>query len=91
MPPKLVQQNKEQEEQKIFKEFEELGYRFRESSINKNVIAIECFEENSNVFCKNRIWITKSKKSYWVGLGNISMQVHQLLHKLFKIWGWFDD
>ena len=86
MPPKVAQWIIEQEEQKILKEFEELGY---ECIINDKYF----LELRAKRIC-NLIHI--SKKYKWYGTDSedilqIGMQEHQLLHKLFELWGWFDE
>ena len=76
---------KEQEEQKIYKEFEKLGYRI----IYNNDDLLE-FE---HVKFLNNIEINKEHKWYGNSSENIiqlDMKEHQLLHKLFELWGWFE-
>ena len=84
MPPKLAKQIIEQEEQKIFKEFEEMGYEIEQGIImGLNQVRIE------NDWLE--IVIYKTEKTYRVWRGAVSMKVHQLLHKLFELWGWFNE
>lgn len=80
MPPKVAQMIKVQEEQKIFKEFERLGwkviYRYKQDidlvdSLNK------------------RISIYFIEQSYF-STATLTMKEHQLLHRLFEIWGWLE-
>lgn len=76
-------------EQQILKKFEELGYE---------VI------ENCQIRMKlksglSTIQISKIKKVYKKVIGQeqdnrgnfLTVQEHQLLHELFKCWGWFDE
>lgn len=87
MPPKVAQMIREQEEQKIFKEFEELGY-----NITTNDKYLVIFDSNKQFI------IDKTYKEYFVSNWSnehnryrINLQEHQLLHKLFELWGWFDE
>ena len=81
MPPKVAQMIKEQEEQKIFKELEELGYEID-----------QCIIMGLSQVCIENDWleivIYKTDKTYRVWRGSVPMKIHQLLHRLFKIWGW---
>lgn len=91
MPPKVAQLIKEQEEQKIFKEFEELGYEI----VERNTDISEIYLTNKIVDCK--IVINKFKKNYYVRefytpeYQTVLLNEHQLLHRLFTIWGWFNE
>lgn len=76
---------KEQQEQAILKKFEELGYH-----ITTNDKYLVIFDSEKQFI------IDKVQKQYfvsnWYNEHNrycISLQEHQLLHKLFEIWGWF--
>lgn len=74
----------EQEEQKIFKEFEKLGYEVRQGKILGQ----------SQVIIENdwlEIVIYKYEGTYRVWRGSVPIKIHQLLNKLFKLWGWFDE
>ena len=90
--PKIVEKLKEQEEQKIFKNFFKLGYSVHYSEDNKDLIEFINVEEMSI------IKINKKSKRY-MKLDNviyssfvpISAKEHILLHKLFELWGWFDE
>ena len=88
MPPKVKQMIKEQEEQKIFKEFEELGYTIENIG---SILYLRNKEQDVDI----KIWIFG--KEYSCSIYNrslvsmITLQEHQLLHKLFEIWGWFDE
>lgn len=87
MPPKVAQWIKEQEEQKIFKEFEELGYH-----IITNDKYLVIFDSNKQFI------IDKTQQEYFVSNWSndhdryrITLQEHQQLHRLFELWGWFDE
>lgn len=90
MPPKVAQMIKEQEKQKIFKEFEELGYKIQKSVMGfNNIIYISNIENMSTIVIdtKNKLY----SKHYTISFDSsmpITLQEHQLLHKLFEIWGW---
>lgn len=90
MPPKVAQMIREQEEQKIFKEFEELGYE-----IERNTDISEIYLTNKKADCK--IVIDKFKRFYYIRefysteYQTLLLQEHSLLHKLFELWGWFDE
>lgn len=81
MPPKV---NIEQEEQKIFKEFEKLGYSVCYNKNDVNILALYNNKQGStiNVF---------ADKTYSCRYTDITVKEHQLLHKLFELWGWFDE
>jgi hypothetical protein len=80
---------KQQQEQEILKEFEELGYE-----IERNIDISEIYLTNKKADCK--IVINKFKKIYYVRefytpeYQMLLLNEHQLLHRLFEIWGWFD-
>lgn len=83
----------EQEEQKIFKEFEEANWYIMENRPH-----IITFISSGNDF-DHRIEIMKNRKEYRAFLKSgyreipyfITPKIHQLLHKLFELWGWFDE
>ena len=89
-----VEEIKEQEEQKIFKEFEELGYHIHYFYDDKGIITakritkyISSKKDNGyqlEIYCSFK---DKTYSSNFI----LDMQLHQLLHKLFEIWGWFDE
>lgn len=79
MPPKVKQMIKEQEEQKVLKEFEELGYEY------EKIFCIQIINEKKGT----EIYLTEECKGYIVK-GHLNMQEHQLLHKLFELWGWLE-
>lgn len=88
MSPKTKQMIKDQQEQAIIKEFEELGYeiKFKSDNVLKFIIKDE----------DTVLTIYKTSKDYRkVYYGEtkiipevITLQEHQLLHRLFKIWNW---
>lgn len=85
MPPKVAQWIIEQEEQKIFKEFEENGWSWSYKTkyliyFSRNNIKYRLFEHI----------MIKEEKTYFTDW-DIDMKTHQLLHKLFELWGWFDE
>lgn len=89
MPPKVKQMIKEQEEQKIYTEFEILGYEIQELTSY-----ISMFNEIDGVY----IYIDTRNKLYekYDDFGEncsslITLKEHQLLHQLFELWGWFDE
>ena len=84
MPPKVAQWIIEQEEQKILKQFEEKGYKGSEKIAYGRALFIE---RNYDL----EICVYISKKEYKTRLGVITVELHQLLHKLFELWGWFDE
>lgn len=89
MPPKVKQMIREQKEQKIFKEFEELGYRIFAIE-NYNICLYKYYEKYNEEYA---ITIDLKNKCYYCDDMDIviDMKIHQLLHKLFELWGWFDD
>ena len=74
-------------EQQILKKFEELGYEIK--------------KEDTIIVITNHITTTITinlTRKYYICTGNdglsfqcISLQEHQLLHELFKCWGWLDE
>lgn len=84
--------SREQEEKKIFKEFEELGWKVR---FNDDY----CLKLINEWYCT--ILIDKTLKVYECYCTTIqgeievssliNVKTHQLLHRLFEIWGWFDE
>lgn len=80
----------EQEEQKIFEEFKELGYEIKIN--NDNVLKFIIKDED--IVLKIDKNFKEYKKFYYDGIKvpeNITLQEHQLLHKLFELLGWFDE
>ena len=75
---------KEQEEQKIFKEFEDKGYKITEKIAFGQAFVIEKGYSLDVI-------VYKTKREYKTRLGEISIELHKLLHRLFEIWGWFDE
>lgn len=87
MPPKVKQIIIEQEEQKIFKEFEELGYKKRSSKFH--YLYLRRFDEDGLI--DEEIIINLRDKKYDKRYNFLTLQEHQLLHKLFELYGWFDE
>ena len=83
MPPKLAHQLAEQQ---ILKKFEELGYKYEEDSLyislTKSNREITIYKHNKEYDCtRYNIW----------KVSTITIQEHQLLHELFKCWGWINE
>lgn len=91
MPPKVAQMIREQEEQKIFKEFEEMGYEILKHPHNDDLIQIASEEQDTII----EIYCNKETKTFWYearmfGVNQpqvILKKEHQLLHKLFELCG----
>lgn len=87
----LTVEKPQQTEQQILKKFEELGYELK---VSNNGYLIEFFNEDEmsviKISKKNKRYI-KVDCVYYSGFVPISFQEHQLLHELFKCWGWFDE
>lgn len=84
------EKEKEQKEQKIFKEFEKFGYEIKIN--NDDVLQFIVKEEDINLKINKKF--KKYEKFYYGGIivsEHIDLEEHQLLHKLFSIWGWFDE
>ncbi len=72
-------------EQEIFKEFETLGYQHIDYR-NVDEMRLLTFVNKGK---KINIWFDRSysiPNDY-----DLTLREHQLLHKLFEIWGWFDE
>lgn len=78
---------KHQQEQEIFKEFEKLGYEIYQE---KNYIAIKNKAKKTEITIKfnGKYYFKRNDDNFWE---IITFQEHQLLHRLFEIWGWFDE
>lgn len=72
-------------EEEVLKEFEELGYEISEEIRYCRPFMI--IEKGYSIM----ISIDKKEKEYYTSLGYISLQLHKLLTKLFKAWGWFNE
>lgn len=70
-------------EQEVFKELEEKGYKITEKIAFGQSFVIE----KGHIL---EVIVYKTKREYSTRLGEISLELHQLLHKLFSIWGWFE-
>lgn len=88
----LTKVNIEQEEQKIFKEFFKIGFVIHYSEDYKYLLDLINLEEMSiiKIDKKNEIYI-KVDSVTDNEFVPISKKEHQLLHKLFESWGWFDE
>ena len=89
---------KSQQEQAIFKEFEELGYECVFSNNKKHLVLMKNVKKDKyNGDYTKIISINSITKKYSCyidesySFDDITLQEHQLLHKLFEIWGWFDE
>lgn len=90
MPPKMKQMIKQQQEQAIFKEFEELGYEMWHYK-KENVFEFNKYDtSNGNFFFLGKIEFDLDDKEYWSDI-KFTMKEHQLLHFLLEIWGWLDE
>ena len=80
---------KEQQEQAIFKEFEDMGY-LEQLKDDYEILLIN--EEKYSI-----IRITTFRRKEYSKFNNhslslpIDMKEHQLLHRLFELWGQFDE
>ena len=74
-------------EEDIFKEFEELGYKKRNSQFH--FLYLRRFNEDGLI--DEEIIINLRDKKYEKKYSFLTLQEHQLLHRLFEIWGWFDE
>ncbi len=89
MPPKVSQRIREQEEQKIFKELEELGWKviFNNNCYLKLInkwhctILIDKTLEAYECYCTTMQGEIKFSSF-------IKVKTHRLLYKLFELWGW---
>lgn len=93
MPPKVKQMIKEQEEQKIFKEFEELGYENKIHPTYSHMVYLVSDDEDPDLVLT--IYINKESRAYWKTYTGaefecFTLREHLLLHKLFELWGWFE-
>ena len=85
MPTKV---NIEQEEQKIFNKLYEKGFTFSNSN---GWLFIKKYSTQMQD-CTIVISIDKYGKEYRTDDDfYISSEIHQLLHKLFELWWWFDE
>ena len=79
-------------EEEIFKEFFKIGFSVNYSEDNKYLVDLINTEEMSiiKIDKKGKRYIKVNSVNYSEFVP-ISFEEHQLLHKLFKIWGWFDE
>lgn len=85
MPTKV---NIEQEEQKIFKEFEEKGWKYKFADYGYGINQL-IFRKPTKEYIYH-ITIYLKEHTYYFDFG-LDAEIHQLLHKLFELWGWFDE
>lgn len=80
---------KEQEEQKIFKEFEELGYKVEK---HNDSIDFRNTEKEEVIFINllKKMYAKTDTTNLCIPL-MFTLKEHQPLHKLFELWGWFDE
>lgn len=88
MPPKVKQMIKEQQEQEIFKQIKELGYGIKEGLFDSDRYILCIYEGIGKDSLTLIIW---KDKTYSCSDNAIPLKLHQLLHKLFEIWGFFDE
>lgn len=76
-------------EEGIFQEFFKIGFSVKYSEDNKFLVDLINTEEMSviKIDKKNKRYI-KVDSVYYTSFVPITLKEHQLLHKLFKIWGW---
>ena len=89
MPPKVAQMIREQEEKKILKEFEE-DLEYRINTNDEKWLILSQYGKHIDINKKN-----KTYECYLLDVGTpyvpIEIKEHYLLHKLFELWGWFDE
>lgn len=83
MPTKV---NIEKEEQ-IFKEIKELGYGVKQGLLKSDNYILVIYKGIGEGSLTLIIW---KDKSYSCD-NSIPVKLHQLLHKLFELWSWFDE
>lgn len=91
----LININLQPTEEEVLKKFEELGYEILISPTNKKHIQI-AYEENDSII---EVYYNEQNKTYWYecrcfGVNRpqvILPNEHQLLTKLFKAWGLFNE
>ena len=79
-------------EQEVFKKLFKIGFSVHYSKDNEFLVDFYNVEEMSviKIDKKNKRYI-KVDSIYYTSFVPISLKEHQLLHKLFEIWGWFDE
>ena len=75
----LIDQNKTPTEEEVLKEFEALGYKIYKEKDRINII--DKFDINGCIF------IFPQDKTYRTNMF-MTVEIYQLLTKLFKAWGW---
>ena len=88
MPPKVKQMILEQEEQKIYEQIKELGYRIKEGLLESDRYILGIYKGIGEGSLTLIIW---KDRTYSCTDNSITLKLHQLLHRLFKVWGWFDE
>lgn len=84
--------NKKAKEHKVFKELFKIGFSLHRSEDNEFLLAFYNVEEMSviNVNKKSKRYI-KVDSVFYEKFVPITLKEHQLLHRLFTIWGWIDE
>lgn len=77
-------------EEEVLKEFEKLGYEWWEYKEQKVFEMCKYDKTNGNLFFQGKIEIDLDDKEYWSDI-QFTIKEHQLLTKLFKVWGWVDE
>ena len=80
MPPEVAKWIIEQEEKKIFQALEKLDW------VREEEYDCVIFRQ----YFSYEILINKEDMTYKSNI-SLNMKEHQLLHKLFELWGWFDE
>lgn len=83
---------KQQQEQAIFKKLFKIGYSVQYSKDNEFLVDFYNVEEMSMIKInkKSKRYI-KVDSIYYTSFVPITYKEHLLLHRLFEIWGWFDE
>jgi hypothetical protein len=77
---------KEQQEQEILKEFEELGYKINYFTKKRIVLINFVLSEVIDIVKEYKFY---SKYDLETNIySNLTIPEHRLLHKLFEIWNW---
>lgn len=82
-------------EQEVFKEWHKLGYHIHhfydnDTGIIKAKRVTKYIPSKKDNGFQLEIYCDFNSKTYSCNF-NMTMQEHQLLHKLFELWGWFDE
>lgn len=76
-------------EQKIIEEFEKLGYKIMRNDEEFFIANHLIHEETIYVYKKIKKYDGSNTKT-WTNK-SFSMKEHLLLHRLFELWGWFNE